>query len=113
MADPAEELNVSELDDGYLKVLLLLSARRASSSEPRRAGFWHGLADILSVEQERRQGPAEVNPRQATVLQGDELGELQAVLEELRRDIDTLEVEYRSAYGQVPPITGNTSPSDG
>ncbi|MGI9120326.1 MAG: hypothetical protein ACR2G7_09450 [Acidimicrobiales bacterium] len=99
---------MTELDDTYLKVLLLLSARRAGSSEPRRGGFWHGLADILSIEQERRQGPEEVNPRHVAVLQGDEFGELHAVLDELRRDIDTLEVEYRSSYGQVTPITGET-----
>ncbi|CAN5725709.1 hypothetical protein BH24ACT2_BH24ACT2_06110 [soil metagenome] len=39
MSDVADELNLSELDDGYLKVLLLLAGRRATGTEPRRAGF--------------------------------------------------------------------------
>lgn len=42
MSDVTDELNLSELDDGYLKVLLLLAGRRASTTEPRRAGFGMG-----------------------------------------------------------------------
>jgi hypothetical protein len=102
--DPAEELNVAELDDAYLKVLLLLASRRADSSEPRRAGFWHGLAGILSAEQEKRQGTAALGrPSPAATLQTDEVAELEAVLDELRRDVVALESEYRAAYGQMPP----------
>jgi hypothetical protein len=35
----SDELNLSELEVGYLKVLLLMATRQATSSEPRRAGF--------------------------------------------------------------------------
>ena len=100
--DAADELNVSELDDAYLKVLLLLSTRRAESSEPRRAGFWHGVAGILSLEQEKRQGAGVLGRQAPTTLQDDEMAELAVVLDELRRDVATVESEYRASYGQMP-----------
>ena len=105
MADTRDELNISELDDGYLKILLLLAVRRASSSEPRRAGFWHGLAGILSTELEMRQATAQVGtPTQRSSEAGkpaEEMIEFGAVLDELRRDVATLESEYRDSYGDV------------
>lgn len=100
--DAAEELNVSELDDGYLKVLLLLATRRAESAEPRRAGFWHGLAGILSLEQEKRQDAGALGRREPAGLRGDEMAELAVVLDELRRDVATVESEYEASYGQMP-----------
>ncbi|MDQ6949417.1 MAG: hypothetical protein M3256_24995 [Actinomycetota bacterium] len=102
MPDVTDELNLSELDDEYLKVLLLLAARRASSSAPRRAGFWHGLAGILSAEQEKRQAIAAFGGSQPVRLQPSDIAELEAVLDELRRDLAALETEYRGAYGQMP-----------
>ncbi len=101
MSDVADELNLSELDDGYLKVLLLLAGRRATGTEPRRAGFWHGLAGILSAEQEQRQDMATFAGSQSADLQPGEMDELEAVLEEFRRDLTALEAEYRAAYGQM------------
>ena len=102
MPDVTDELNLSELDDEYLKVLLLLAARRASSSDPRRAGFWHGLAGILSEELEKRQAIAAFSGAQPAVLQPGDVAEFEAVLEELRSDLAALESEYRAAYGQLP-----------
>ena len=110
MSDVTDELNLSELDDEYLKVLLLLAAHRASSSDPRRAGFWHGLAGILSAEQEKRQAIAAFGGSQAMDLQAGDLAELAAVLDELRSDLAALETEYRAAYGQMP-APGAEAPS--
>lgn len=101
--DATEELNVSELDDAYLKILLLLASTRAESAEPRRAGFWHGLAGILSAEQEKRQGAGVLGRQEPATLQEGEAAELSLVLDELRRDVATIESEYRASYGQVPP----------
>ena len=103
MLNAADELNVSELDDVYLKVLLLLASTRAESAEPRRAGFWHGLAGILSTEQEKRQGAGALARREPAALEKDEMAELGRVLDELRRDVASIESEYRAAYGQAPP----------
>ncbi|HWG74716.1 MAG TPA: hypothetical protein VG184_11755 [Acidimicrobiales bacterium] len=109
MSDAKDELNISELDDGYLKILLLLSVRRASSSDPRRAGFWHGLAGILSSELETRQATSGIGmPTEAAAGSDTQaasgtdaaLGmttEVGEVLDELRRDVATLEAEYRSS----------------
>ena len=101
MADETNELSssVSDLDDGYLKVLLLLAVRRATSEEPRRAGFWHALAAILGAEQEKRRGTAELFDASPAGLQPEDIGELEAVIEELRRDVATLEAEYREFQG--------------
>ncbi|MGI9032445.1 MAG: hypothetical protein ACR2HY_01915 [Acidimicrobiales bacterium] len=103
MLDAAEELNVSELDDPYLKVLLLLASVRAESAEPRRAGFWHGLAGILSAEQEKRQGAGALGRPEPVAVKEGEMAELALVLDELRRDVATVESEYRASYGQMPP----------
>ncbi|MDQ6614386.1 MAG: hypothetical protein M3083_06490 [Actinomycetota bacterium] len=102
MPDVTDELNLSELEDGYLKVLLLLAARRASSSEPRQAGFWHGLAGLLSAEQEKRQAVAAFGGSRPVGLDPAEIAELEAVLDEMRRDLTALESEYRAAYGHLP-----------
>jgi len=109
MPDIGDELNLSELEDGYLKVLLLLATRRATSSEPRRAGFWHGLAGILAAEQEKRQ-PIAAFGGEPVGLQPTEIAELEAVLDELRRDLEELESEYQAAYGQMP-VPGMEAPS--
>jgi hypothetical protein len=103
MSEVTDELNLSELDDGYLKVLLLLAASRATSSEPRRAGFWHGLAGILSAEQEKRQAGADFGGGQPAALQPADVAELESVIDELRRDVEALETEYRAAYGEAQP----------
>ena len=57
---------IADLDDSYLKVMLLLAVRRARSEEPRRAGFWHALAGALADEQETRRSAAELRPGAAT-----------------------------------------------
>ncbi len=91
---------VSELDDGYLKVLLLLAVRRARSEEPRRAGFWHALAVALAEEQETRRGAAELKP--AAVAPAPEPGpEVEQVLDELLRDLTTLKAELRESGGDM------------
>lgn len=93
---------VTELDDEYLKVLLLLSVRRAHNDEPRRAGFWHALATILAEEQETRRSAAELSPsRVATAVAADEGPELQAVLDELRVEMASLEAEMRESRGDL------------
>jgi len=112
VADPNEDLNaaVAELDDGYLKVLLLLTVRRATSEEPRRAGFWHGLAGILAAEQEKRRGAAEFRHDEATAIQPGEAAELEVVISELRRDLETISAEYREAYATPEsPGSGESS----
>lgn len=92
---------VSELDDGYLRVLLLISVRRASSEEPRRAAFWHALANVLGVEQAKRTGAAEFQHEAPAALSPGDVSEVTAVLEEMRRDVETLEAEYREAFGDL------------
>ncbi|MFN2506699.1 MAG: hypothetical protein ABR540_21215 [Acidimicrobiales bacterium] len=102
MADDVYDLSasVAELDDDYLSVLLLLSVRRATSEEPRRAGFWHALAATLSAEQDKRRGSAELlDTASPGGLQPDDRSELEAVLAELRRDVETLEAEVREFQG--------------
>lgn len=100
---------VADLDDGYLKVLLLLAVRRARSEEPRRAGFWHALAVALAEEQETRQGAAklqgsspveaaEVDPL-ANLPEGGP--EVDRVLEELLLDLTTLKSELAESSGRM------------
>lgn len=91
---------VSELDDDYLKVLLLLSLNRARSEEPRRAGFWHALAVVLAEQQEQRRKAAELAPSAAAPV-ADERPALEAVLEELRREVSSLESEIRESSGEM------------
>ena len=105
----SEELNVSELDDAYLKVLLLLSVRRAQGAEPRRGGFWHALAGVLSAEEEERQTATHVDDRRAS-LQPGEADELQAILADLRRDVASLEADYHESYGTMPTPGDPASP---
>lgn len=109
MTDHPADLDaaVSELDDGYLKVLLLLTVRRAMSEEPRRAGFWHGLAELLANEQEKRRGAAEFRHDVPTAIDEGDLVELETVIAELRRDLETIGAEYRESYGDSgTPGTG-------
>ena len=80
---------LSELDDGYLRLQLLLAVRRASTEEPRRAGLWHALAGMLAAEQQRRRdegtaGGDDVLPAASVVAE---------VREELRLDAEALELE--------------------
>lgn len=95
MAEPTSDLTaaVAELDDGYLRVQLLLAVRRAGTDEPRRAGLWHALAALLAAEQQRR--------RQSDELLGgggaDDLvpasSAVADVEEELRLDAEALQAE--------------------
>src|SRR2546430_17730118 len=95
---PAEELTsaVSELDDDYLRVMLLLALTRARSEEPRRAGFWHALAVTLAEEQEKRRRAAALTPGAAAPVT-DEGPALEAVLDELRQQVASLEAELRES----------------
>ncbi len=91
---------VSDLDDGYLKVLLLLAVRRTRSEEPRRAGFWHALAVALAEEQETRRSAAALKPSglAATPEPGPEV---EQVLDELLHDLSTLKSELRESGGEM------------
>lgn len=105
-ADSAMASAVSELDDGYLRAQLLLAVGRASREEPRRAGFWHALAGLLAAEQQQRQQSAGLT---GTTPADDAAGAssaLEAVLEELRRDAETLEAQYADATGEFPAPAG-------
>jgi hypothetical protein len=101
MADTSVDLSsaIAELDDEYLKVMLLLAIRRARSEAPRRAGFWHALAVALAEEQETRRSAAELRPSASAQVPEDEA--LSAVLEELRREVNTLEAEVRESVGDL------------
>jgi hypothetical protein len=92
---------VTELDDEYLKVLLLLSVRRAHNDQPRRAGFWHALAATLAEEQERRRGAAELARPGTATAAADDVPELEAVLGELRHEMASLEAEMRESRGDL------------
>ena len=99
------ESAVAELDDSYLKVMLTLAVRRASTEEPRRAGFWHALAVTLADEQEVRRSAAVLKPQaEATAIAADESTDLQAVLDELRMEISAVEAELREASGDMARI---------
>ena len=107
MADTSELASaVSDLDDGYLKVLLLLAVRRARSEEPRRAGFWHALAVALAEEQETRRGAAELSsvaqrPLETLAPVPEAGPEVEQALEELLLDLTTLKSELRESSGQM------------
>jgi hypothetical protein len=91
----------AELDDEYLKVLLLMALSRARSEEPRRAGFWHAVAVVLAEEQEKRRSMAELSPSGVAVSAEAEEAELAAVIEEMRTQIATLEAEARESVGDL------------
>jgi hypothetical protein len=91
---------VSELDDEYLKVMLLLALNRARSEEPRRAGFWHALAVTLADEQESR-GQAAALGKATRASKGTDASDLQAVLDELRNQVASLESELRESSGDI------------
>jgi hypothetical protein len=99
---PGLESAVTELDDNYLKVLLLMSSRRAQNEEPRRAGFWHAIAVTLAAELETRQDAAVLQHVAVPLAAPADPAAIQAVLEELRRDLRALEAEYREAAGELP-----------
>jgi hypothetical protein len=104
---PDEELSsaIADLDDSYLKVLLTLAIRRSQSDEPQRAGFWHALAVNLAEEQEKRRRGAQLRPSgEATAVAVDEGPELQAVLDELRIEMATLQSEIRESMGDMAVI---------
>lgn len=105
MPDESDDLNAAaaELDDAYLKVLMLLAVRRATREEPRRAGFWHSLAGILAAEQEKRRGAAEFRQEDTAAVGTGEVDEVATVLTELHRDLEALAAEYRESYGHLPP----------
>jgi hypothetical protein len=90
---------VAELDDGYLRVLLLLAVRRTRSEEPRRAGFWHALAVALAQEQETRRGAAQLQPGAAAAPEPGP--EVEQALDELMQDLTTLKSELRESGGQM------------
>lgn len=93
---------IAELDDSYLKVMLLLAVRRANSDEPRRAGLWHALAVLFAGEQEKRRRAAELTPGAAAPnLAAVERSELEAVLAELRVEQASLEAEARESTGDL------------
>ncbi len=84
---------IAALDDGYLRVQLLLAVRRAGTDEPRRAGLWHALAAMFAAEQQRRRQSDELTG-------GDDEADLlppasvvAEVKEELRLDAEALEAE--------------------
>lgn len=94
---------IADLDDSYLKVMLLLAVRRARSEEPRRAGFWHALAVALADEQETRRSAAELRPR-ATTAAADpavEGSELDSVFDDLVAELTTLKAEIRESSGDL------------
>lgn len=103
MADDADVASaIAELDDSYLKVMLLLAVRRANSDEPRRAGLWHALAVLFAEEQEKRRRAAELVPGAASPnLAAVERHELDAVLAELRAEQSNLEAEVRESTGDL------------
>ena len=109
MAEQATDLNqaVAELDDGYLKVLLLLAVRRTRSEEPRRSGFWHALAVALAEEQETRRSAAELRP-DAVAPDPPEGADVDLVVDELVRDLTTLKAEVRESAGQMSPAGSET-----
>ena len=95
MAEPLSDLAeaITALDDGYLRVQLLLAVRRAGTDEPRRAGVWHALAALFAAEQERRRQsseligagePPDLLPSASVVAE---------VQEELRLDAEALRAE--------------------
>jgi hypothetical protein len=108
MAEPADlSAAVADLDDSYLKVMLLIAVRRAQSEEPRRAGFWHALAVVLAEEQETRRGAAQLKTHGATAAASDEAPELEAVVEELRQEMRSVEAELRESTGDLD-VAGTT-----
>ena len=101
MADSSDLTSaVDELDDGYLKVLLLLAVRRARTEEPRRAGFWHALAVALAEEQETRRGAAQLHAN-ATAPVPEAGPDVEQALDELLLDLTTLKAELRESGGDM------------
>jgi hypothetical protein len=94
---------IADLDDSYLKVMLLLAVRRARSEEPRRAGFWHALAVALADEQETRRSAAELRPGAATKAADTavEGSDLDSVFDDLVAELTTLKAEIRESSGDL------------
>lgn len=93
----------AELDDDYLRVLLLMALSRARSEEPRRAGFWHAVAVVLAEEQEKRRGAAQLSAAGAGVAAEPTGPELEAVIAEMRTQLASLEAEARESVGDLDP----------
>jgi hypothetical protein len=95
MAEPTTDLEaaIAALDDGYLRVQLLLAVRRAGTDEPRRAGVWHALAALLAAEQQRRRQSDELTGggREEDLLPPASV--VAEVQQELRLDVEALEAE--------------------
>lgn len=103
---------IADLDDGYLRLQLLLAVRRAGSQEPRRAGLWHALAGLLAAEQQSRQQSAGLTGGggKGDEAGGDQASALDEVREELRRDAEAIEAEYGDATGAFPQPAGQAPP---
>lgn len=97
---------IADLDDGYLRVQLLLAVRRAGNEEPRRAALWHALAGLLAAEQQRRGQSAQLTGDSATGGDATIQETLDSVREELRRDAAAIEAEYGDAAGEFPNPAG-------
>lgn len=101
MADVDLASAAAELDDDYLKVMLLMAVSRARSEEPRRAGFWHAVAVILAGELQKRRGAAALEPAKVAVSAEVAADELEAVIDEMRAQIASLEAEARESVGDM------------
>src|SRR5947208_1395325 len=100
MADADLASAAADLDDDYLTVMLLTAVNRARDEEPRRAGFWNTIAVILAEEQEKRRSVA-VLEKGGVAPSPEPRAELEAVLQELRAQVASLEVEARESVGNL------------
>lgn len=104
---------VADLDDDYLKVMLLLAVRRARSEEPRRAGFWHSLAVTLAEEQDTRRSAAELRAGAMAADPEVEGSQLDIVFDDLVAELKTLKAEIRESSGDIDNAVGPAEPAGG